>query len=131
MLPVGDLTLNELPALAVAALYALWDELPDLATQLLIERPAVFDRYDRLLAEASIRINMFLPSAVLVITLAARQHGLWWLGLVACAALLYRGLVLRARAVAVVLDSVANRLIESPTMAAVDAAARGPRLAGS
>ncbi|MFD0168363.1 hypothetical protein ACFVJH_30105 [Streptomyces decoyicus] len=52
----------DLPVLAIATLYALWDELPALATRLLIERSAVCDRYDRLLAEASIRINMF-PAA--------------------------------------------------------------------
>ncbi|MGX1480887.1 UNVERIFIED_CONTAM: hypothetical protein RKD50_009695 [Streptomyces canus] len=112
-LPISHDTLDRLPVLTVATLYALWDELPDLVTQLLIERSAVFDRYDRLLAEASIRINMFPPVAALVTTLALRAHWLWWLGLFACAALLYQGLVQRSRAVAVVLDSVATRLVDT------------------
>ncbi|MGI5135834.1 hypothetical protein [Streptomyces sp. CA-106110] len=124
-LPVDKATIRQLPAIAIATLYALWDELPDLATRLLIERPAVFDRYDRLLAEASIRINMFLPVVALVTTLALRASWLWWLGLIACAALLYQGLVQRSRALAVVLDSVATRLIESPTMVAVTEALDG------
>ncbi|MEV1005008.1 hypothetical protein [Nonomuraea sp. NPDC050202] len=124
-LPVAHDTVTGLPALAIAALYSLWDELPDLATRLLVERPEVFDRYDRLLAEASLRINMFLPLAALVGTLALRVHWLWWFGLVACAALLYQGFVQRSRALAVVLDSVAIRLIESPTMVAVAAAQHG------
>jgi hypothetical protein len=124
-LPVADDTVEQLPSLALATLYALWDELPDLATRLLIERPEVFDRYDRLLAEASIRINMFPPVVALVATLGLSAHWLWWLGLIVCAALLYQGFVQRSRALAVVLDSVATRLIESPTMTAVAAAQHG------
>ncbi|GAA3827631.1 hypothetical protein ACFS5L_30465 [Streptomyces phyllanthi] len=130
-LPLTDLTVRGLPSLALAALYALRDELPDLATRLLIERPEVFDKYDRLLAEASIRINMFLPVTVLVSTLALRAHWLWWFGLVMCVALLYQGLVQRSRAFAVVLDSVATRLIESPTMVAVEAAQHGDTATGA
>ncbi|MBO1336870.1 hypothetical protein [Streptomyces sp. VRA16 Mangrove soil] len=121
-LPLQDATVRQLSALALAALYALRDELPDLATRLLIERPEVFDRYDRLLAEASIRINMFLPVTALVATLALQAHWLWWLGLAAGGALLAQGLVLRSRALAVVMDSVAMRLIESPTTTAVEGA---------
>jgi hypothetical protein len=124
-LPLAEATFLQLPTLAMLTLYALQDELPDLATRLLIERTAVFDRYDRLLAEASIRINMFLPVGALVATLALRTHWLWWLGLIVCAALLYQGLVQRSRALSVVLDSVATRLIESPTMVAVTAAQHG------
>ena len=124
-LPLTGPTLGGLPPLTLTALYALRDELPDLATRLLIERPEVFDRYDRLLAEASLRINMFLPVAGLVSTLAVRAHWLWWFGLIVCVALLYQGLVQRSRALAVVMDSVAIRLIESPTMVAVEAAQRG------
>ncbi|MFB7329311.1 hypothetical protein [Streptomyces sp. NPDC056190] len=52
-------------------------------------------------------------------TPALRASWLWWLGLIVCVALLYLGLEQRARALAVVLDSVATQLIESPTMAAV------------
>ncbi|MFE7210268.1 hypothetical protein ACFY0A_46695 [Streptomyces sp. NPDC001698] len=56
--------------------------------------------------------------AVLVTTPALHASWLWWLGLSVCAALLYQGLVQRSRTLAVVLDSVATQLIESPTMAA-------------
>jgi hypothetical protein len=124
-LPVTHGALASMPILGVAVLLALRDEVPDLATELLIQRPEVFDRYDRLLAEASIRINMFPPAAALIATLALRAHGLWWLGMGVCAALFYRGVVLRSRAIAVVLNSVSTRLIKSPTMEAVSNAQRG------
>ncbi|MEV5010558.1 hypothetical protein AB0K74_24625 [Streptomyces sp. NPDC056159] len=83
-------------------------ELPDLATRLLVERPAVFDRYDRLLAEASIRINMFLPVVAFVTTPALHVSWLWRLGLIVCVALLDQGLVQRSWALAVALDSVGH-----------------------
>ncbi|MEU6348982.1 hypothetical protein ABZ896_06610 [Streptomyces sp. NPDC047072] len=124
-LPIGDDTVQQLSAPAIATLVTLSDELPDLATRLLIERPEVFDTYDRLLAEASLRINMFAPLVALVSTLALRAHWLWWSALVVCAAVLNQGLVQRSRAVAVILDSIATQLIESPTMAAVATALRG------
>lgn len=127
----SDETLHRLPVTALAALYALRDELPDLTTRLLIERPAVFDQYDRLLAEASIRVNMFPPLAALVATMAVHAHWLWWLGLVMCAGLLYQGILKRSRAIAVVLDSVATRLIESPTMQAIEAAIAEPTSAST
>ncbi|MBA2811459.1 hypothetical protein E0500_029965 [Streptomyces sp. KM273126] len=124
-LPISDATVRQMPVLAIAALLTLSDELPDLATRLLIQRPEVFDRYDRLLSEASIRINMFLPTVALVATLAVRAHVLWCLALTVCAVLLYQGLTQRSRAIAVVLDSIATQLIESPTMVAVAAALHG------
>ncbi|WP_432190694.1 hypothetical protein, partial [Streptomyces sp. Tue6028] len=46
-LPIGHDTVQQLPAPALATLVTLSDELPDLATRLLIERPEVFDKYDR------------------------------------------------------------------------------------
>ncbi|WAZ26962.1 hypothetical protein STRCI_008653 [Streptomyces cinnabarinus] len=124
-LPVAYDALKDMPTLAIATLCALRYELPDLATRLLIERPEIFDRYDRLLAEASIRINICPPMVALVATLAVRSHVLWWLGLTMCAALLYQGFIHRSQAAAVVLDSVATRLIESPTMLAVAEAQHG------
>ncbi|MCX5262266.1 hypothetical protein OOK27_50485 [Streptomyces canus] len=124
-LPIDDDTVQQLPVSAIAALITLSDELPDLATRLLIERPEVFNKYDRLVAEASIRLNMFLPMVALVATLARRAHGLWWLALVVPLVLLYQGLVQRSGAIAVVLNSIATQLIESPTMAAVAAAQHG------
>ncbi|MFI6401797.1 hypothetical protein [Streptomyces sp. NPDC050548] len=124
-LPIDDDTVRQLPVSAIAALITLVDELPDLATRLLIERPEVFNKYDRLLAEASIRINMFLPMVALVVTLARRAHGLWWFALVVPLVLLYQGLLQRSQAIAVVLNSIAAQLIESPTMAAVAAAQHG------
>ncbi|MFF4696460.1 hypothetical protein [Streptomyces chattanoogensis] len=124
-LPISDDTVQQLSVPAIAALITLWDELPDLPTRLLIERPEVYNKYDRLIAEASIRINMFLPMVALVATLARRAHWLWWLALVVCAVLLYQGLTQRSRAFAVVLNSIATQLIESPTMGAMAAAQYG------
>ena len=120
MLPVRLEVLSKLSPVAIAALYAIQAELPDLATRLLVERPALFDRYDRLMAEASIRINLFLPTLSLVATLALRAHALWWFGAVVCFLLLYQGMVRRFRANSIVLDSIAAKLIDSPTILAME-----------
>ncbi|MEU6005424.1 hypothetical protein [Streptomyces sp. NPDC047453] len=62
-----------------------------------------------------------MSAAVLVTTPALRASWLWWFGLSVCAALLYRRLVQRSRALAVVLNSVATQLIESPMTAVTKA----------
>jgi hypothetical protein len=49
------------------------DEIPQLATRLMLTSPALFERYDRLTAEAAFRINFAPPLFILMVMLGSRS----------------------------------------------------------
>jgi len=51
-------------------------ELSQLSTRLQASNPSLFDSYDRLRAEAELRITLFFPLSALILTLAFQWQ--WW-----------------------------------------------------
>jgi hypothetical protein len=94
-------------------------ELGPLATKLAVANERLFDQYDRLSAEASLRLNACLPLAVLFGVLALRLSWLFLLGIPAAVLLAWQGLLRMRSANDLLMQSVITKTVESSEVAGI------------
>jgi len=104
-----------LVSMAIASGIAI--ERPALANRLQIEREAIFDRYDRMLAEAEFRLTCGLPLSALVVATSIELSTAWiFLGLALPALIFALGVRRYYESLAVIWEALAQDLIDSETL---------------
>jgi hypothetical protein len=94
-------------------------ELGPLATKLAVANERLFDQYDRLSAEASLRLNAALPLALFFGVLATRVSWLFVLGIPGAVLLAGQGLVRSRSANDLLMQSVITKTVESAEVAGI------------
>jgi hypothetical protein len=114
-----ELTGDQLDQCDTAVDRVLDRELAPLATKLAVANERLFDQYDRLSAEASLRLNAALPLALLFGVLAARLSWFFLLGIPAAVLLAWQGLVRMRSANDLLMQSVITKAVESSEVAGI------------
>lgn len=96
-------------------------ELPALANRLQIEREAIFDRYDRMLAESEFRLTSALPLGALIVAVSRELSTPWpLLALAFPAAIFVLGIRRYYAARALIWEAVTQRLIQSTILTTLE-----------
>ncbi|MDQ1644346.1 MAG: hypothetical protein QOJ50_530 [Cryptosporangiaceae bacterium] len=114
-----ELTGDQLNQCETAVDRVLQRELAALATKLAVANERLFDQYDRLSAEASLRLNAALPLALLFGVLAARLSWFFLFGIPAAVLLAWQGLVRMRSANDLLMQSVITKTVESSEVAGI------------
>lgn len=80
-------------AMADGIIYRVLDEMPQLASRLLVKNKELYGKYDRLMSEATLRINVSLPLMALFITATWLSNSPIWLQVVLTAVSLLIGAI--------------------------------------
>jgi hypothetical protein len=114
-----ELTGDQLDQCNTAVDRVLERELGPLATKLAVANERLFDQYDRLSAEASLRLNAALPLAILFGVLAARLSWFFLLAIPGAVLLGLQGLVRMRSANDLLMQSVITKTVESSEVAGI------------
>ena len=113
------LTPGQLEQCRAAVDRVLERELGPLATKLAVANERLFDQYDRLSAEASLRLNASVPLAVLFGILTLRLSWLFLLGVPAAVLLAWQGLGRMRAANDLLVQSVVTKTVPSAEVSGI------------
>ncbi len=96
----------------------------ELRPRLLVANQELYSEYDRLAAEASFRLNVSAPLAVLSVLAVVRGAPLLGVGVLVAAVLLYQSIVREAAAASVLQRAVLQGVIVHPARTALEQASK-------
>ncbi|MFF0766930.1 hypothetical protein ACFYWH_44245 [Streptomyces sp. NPDC003737] len=101
--------------LVVEARRRLVEDLPQLPTRLYTASKDMYGDYDRLVAEADLRVNVGLAGALLSCVMAHQVHMGWLLVIIPMVLLAYRGLVTIRKANDILVQAIITDLVQPPS----------------
>lgn len=105
---------QEMGAHSGQAFVHLMSDLPQLPTRLYTASKDMYGDYDRLVAEADLRVNVGLAGMFLSCVMAAQVHVLWALLIMPMVVLLYRGIGTLRKANTILVQAIVADLVKSP-----------------